>query len=298
MVGVARALLVAGERGADVGLEVGLPEALTGPAGEHPGAVGVQAEERGDLAGRLVLDLGVPQHGLPPLGQRPEGLHGHGPLGLVHRPHVRAQFERVAVGHVGPVRGLGGEDREVVDELFPPRRPRPGGGDAPHGGEQVRADGVLGAGAAAHRLEHAGEDLGGQVVRGVRVTAAGPGVPAHALRMAPVQLLVRRVVARTHPVDELGVGRREVGGWRQDAVLAPVALCRDRPVGGVPARRDARASALARHLFVPPVNAHAESPRQPPNPSRPPGQSATGALGRDPRVRTITHPWGFTARQY
>ncbi len=42
----------------------------------------------------------------------------------------------------------------------------------------------------------------------------------------------------------------------------------------------------------------AESPRQPPNPSRPPGQSATGALGRDPGIRTITHPCGFTARQY
>ena len=42
----------------------------------------------------------------------------------------------------------------------------------------------------------------------------------------------------------------------------------------------------------------AESPRQPPNPSRPPGQRAILAFGQNPIVRTITHPWGLAARQY
>lgn len=121
LVGVARALLVVGEGGADVGLEIGLLEPLAGPTGQHARAVGVEPEERGDLAGRLVLDLGVPQHGLPPLGQRPEGLHRHRLLGHVHGPYVGAEIDRVVVRHFRHARGLRGEHREVVDELLPLR---------------------------------------------------------------------------------------------------------------------------------------------------------------------------------
>lgn len=119
LVGVAGALLVVGEGGTDVGLEIGLLEALAGAAGEHTRAVGVEPEEGGDIARRLVLDLGVPQHGLPALGQRPEGLHGHGLLGHVHGAHIGAQVQRVVVGDIGHARGLCGEHREVVDQLLP-----------------------------------------------------------------------------------------------------------------------------------------------------------------------------------
>ncbi len=208
-------------------LEIRLLQTLPRPAGEYARAVGVQTEERGDVARRLVLDLRVPQHGLPPLRQRPERLHGQGLLGLVQGPHVRAELQRVVVRtrrHPGRLRG---EHREVVDELLPPGRLRPAGRDPADGREQIRAYGVLGPRAAAHRLQHAGEDLGGQIVRGVGVAAAGTGVPAHGIGMAPVQLLVRRVVTRAHPADQLGVGRRQLARRRQDAVLVQLPLGRN-----------------------------------------------------------------------
>lgn len=220
-----------------MGLQIGLLEALAGAAGEHARAVGVEPEERGDLARRLVLDLGVPQHGLPAFRQRPEGLHGHGLLGLVHRAHIGAEVEGVVVGDLGGACGLRGEQREVVDQLLPPGGLRPARGHPPDAGEQIGAHRVLGAVPAAHRLKHAGEDLGREVVRGVGVTAAGAGVPAHGVRMAPVQLLVRGVVARAHPHDQIGVGRRHVPRRGQHTVLVPVALRRDDAFGGVDGSR-------------------------------------------------------------
>ena len=67
------------DRGAPVGhfagevlLEVRLPQTLTGPIGEGGDAVGGEPEEDTDLGRRQTLDLGVPQDGLPPFGQRPE----------------------------------------------------------------------------------------------------------------------------------------------------------------------------------------------------------------------------------
>ncbi len=274
LVGVAGALLVAGQRGADVGLEVGLLQALAGPAGQYPCAVGVQSEQGSDLAGRLVLHLGVPQHGLPPLRQRAEGPHGQGLLRLVHGPHIGAQVQRVVVGHLGTAGGLSGEHREVVHQMLAPGRLRPVRGDPADGGEQVGADRVLGARAPAHRLEHAGEHLGGQVVGGVPVAAAGAGIAAHGVRVAPVQLLVRRVVAPAHPRDQLGVGRRPAPRGRQRPVLAlrrHAVLALRRDAGGRPPAPGAARAALARHLrpahalragltvsvgLVPPVRAH------------------------------------------
>ncbi len=85
---------------------------------------------------------------------------------------------------------------------------------------------MLGAVPATHRLERAREDLGGEVVGGVRVAAARARVPAYGLRVAAVQLLVGRVVARAHPADQLGVGRRQLDRWWQDTVLPSVALGR------------------------------------------------------------------------
>ncbi len=245
-----------------MGLEVGLLEPLTGPAGQHARAVRVEPEERGDLARRLVLDLGVPQHGLPPLGQRPEGPHRHRLLGLVHGPHVGAQVERVVVGHLRHPRGLRREHREVVHELLALRRLRPVRGDPADGGQQIRAYGVLGPRTAAHRLEHPGEDLGGQIVGGVRVPAAGTGVPAHGVRVAPVQLLVRRVVTGAHPLDQRGVGgghlprrqrRRQNTALtlRRDAALVRVAPVRNGTTVryGTPVRNGTAGSTLTGHLW-------------------------------------------------
>ncbi len=301
-VGVAGALLALGEGGAHVRLEVGLLEAFAGAAGEHARAVRVEAEEGGDLARGLLLDLGVPQHGLPALRQAPERLHGHRLLGLVHRADVRAEFQGVVVAHLGAAaRGLRGEHREVVDQLLPLRRLRPPGGDAPDRGQQIGAHRVLGPAAATDGLEHAGEDLGGEVVGGVCVAAAGEGVPADGFGVPAVQLLVRGVVARPHPRDQVGVGRRRVlpGGERGGRTASALrghtgAGRRGGYVGGV----GAAGIALERHLpggrLVPIVNTHpstliAERPRLHPR-TRTPGKSATGPCSRRGRSRATTRP--------
>ena len=82
-----------------------LAQALTGPVGEGGDGVGAHPEQGGDVGRLLLLDLGVPQHHLPALRQRGEGLRGGGVLealdgGVVER---QARVER----------------REVVDRPQP-----------------------------------------------------------------------------------------------------------------------------------------------------------------------------------
>lgn len=90
---------------------------------------------------------------------------------------------------------------------------------------QVGAHRLLGPLAAPYRLQGPGEDLGRQVVRGVRVPAAGAGVAAHGLRVAPEQLVVREVVALAHALDQLRV-RRTRGGTVHGTGAAPRPLHR------------------------------------------------------------------------
>ena len=98
-----------GDLAGEVLLEVRLAQALTGPVGEGGDAVGRQAEEHADLGRRQALDLGVPQDGLPPLGQRPERGGDQGLLEALERgvderhPGV---VERQVVGGTDPVHGL------------------------------------------------------------------------------------------------------------------------------------------------------------------------------------------------
>lgn len=106
---------------------------------------------------------------------------------------------------------------------------------------------MLGPGTATHRLEHAGEDLGGEVVGGVPVPAAGTGVAAHGVRVAPVQLLVRRVVTGAHPLDQRGVGRQHLQRRRQHTALA---LSRNTALVEVTALwNDTTRPTLTRHLW-------------------------------------------------
>nr|WP_264158690.1 hypothetical protein [Cellulomonas iranensis] len=67
-----RAAAAVVERVLQVHLQVRLAQALACPVGQRGRAVGGQAEQRRDLRGRQALDLAVPQHGLPALGQRAE----------------------------------------------------------------------------------------------------------------------------------------------------------------------------------------------------------------------------------
>ena len=81
--------------GLEVDLEVGLAQAFPGPHGERGGGVGGETEEGGDRGGRLALDLGVPEHQLPPLGQLLERLEDQALVGAVLRVHREPEIEPV-----------------------------------------------------------------------------------------------------------------------------------------------------------------------------------------------------------
>jgi hypothetical protein len=203
-VGVARARALRGEGAADVRLQVRLAQPLAGPVGEHRGGVGGQAEQRRDLAGRLVLDGGVPQYGLPALGQRAERPDRQGAFGLVHGADVGAEVGALLGG--GRTGRGDREHREVLHELFAAGGVAPTGGDPADRGQQVGAHRGFGAAAAPDGLQRTGEDLTRQVLGGERVAAAGAGVAAHGFRVAAVQLLVGAVPAGSDLIDQLGVG--------------------------------------------------------------------------------------------
>nr|WP_050760876.1 hypothetical protein [Aeromicrobium marinum] len=92
----------------------------------------------------------MPQHDLPPLGQRPEGRSEQG--GLVDL------VDQVADG--GLVGGVG----EVVDQQVAGLRPEQVHGLVPHGHVQVGAEGDLGSVAADDGAEDVGEGLRHDVV--------------------------------------------------------------------------------------------------------------------------------------
>lgn len=152
----------------------------------------------------------MPEHRLPALGQRAEGLQGQRPLGFVHRPHIGAEAEGAFARRVGATGGLRGEHREVLDQLLPPRCFHPGRGHPPDRREQIRPYRLLGPRTSAHRLQRPREHLGRQIVGGVRVPAAGARVPADGAGVAAEQFLVGAVVALPRAPDQLGVGRRQL----------------------------------------------------------------------------------------
>lgn len=280
-VGVLRAVAARGERLAHMGLEIGLLEPFPGPAGQNCCGIRRQPEQRRDFARGLLLDRGVPEDGLPALGQRAERLHGQRLLGDLHGPDVGPQIQGVLVGHLrrGRPGGLVGEEGEVLDQLLPFGGLRPGCGDPAHGGQQIRPDRVLGAGPAAYGLQGAGEDLGRQVVGGVCVAAAGTGIAAHPVGVPAEQFLVRAVgvgPALPHPLDQIGVRRRQIEGTRRRKHTAAAALTllghAGRPLAGRrplaargPALTGCLPGALPRSAdlterLVPPFNAHRGKP--------------------------------------
>lgn len=332
-VGVLRAVPAGGERLADVGLEVGLLEPFAGAAGQDGGGVGGEAEQRGDLARRLLLHRGVPQDRLPAFGEAPERLHRHRLLGLVHREDVGAEVEGVVVGELGGTGGLGGEHREVVDQMLTLRALRPGGGDVADGGHQIGPDRFRRPFSAPYGLERAREHLGRQVVGGVRVPAAAAGVAQDGARMPPEQLLVGLVVAGAHVLDQPGVGQPEFGGpaaarallrnrvgaGRAGGVLlgdggpragqdgaalgrtvrrAAHGLGRHLP-GGRPVRLRVPVGRcdLAERLFLLLVTAHRGSPRIHPQ-TRIPAKTATWLNRAGPSAPPTTHPGRFLECEY
>ena len=193
----------------DVLLQVGLAQPLAGPVGERGDPVGGQAEQRRDLARLQPLHLGVPQDGLPPLGQR-----GVGPR---HDGLLQALDRGVDELDPGIVRG------QVVGDLHPAAAAGAVVGDPAQRRQQVGAEGDVRPTAALQHDEHLGERLSDEVLRLVRVAGQlpghRPGRPHVPVEQAPVRLVVagpdRRdqlSVATTHRLFGVGLdAEREVG---------------------------------------------------------------------------------------
>ena len=106
-----------------------LAQPLAGAVGQRGDGVGAHAEQRSDVGGLLALDLGVPQHQLPALGQRGERLGGGGVLEALDRGVAERHpgVERLhVVGGVQP-RGRPGSGRRAAGgPRSAGRRGRPG----------------------------------------------------------------------------------------------------------------------------------------------------------------------------
>ncbi len=108
----------------NVGLQPGLPEALTGAVAERGDAVRAHAEQRGDLVRVHPLHLGVPEDGLPAVGKRAERSRGQSAVegdggGVVNRRRV---FEILDVIHLYVTRGRAPAGSQVANgriEVWP-----------------------------------------------------------------------------------------------------------------------------------------------------------------------------------
>ena len=205
---------------AGVGLELGgvlgqerLAQPFAGTVGEGGDRVGAHAEDGRDVGGLVALDLGVPEHQLPALGQRGER-PGRGRA-------LEALDGRVDERHAG-VEGL-----HVVGRVQPRGRPDAVDLQAPYGRQQVGAEGHVGPAAALQHAEHLDERLGHQVV-GVGGRHELPGEASGGLDVALEEGAVGVDVPAADRRDQLGVPRcldagrnAHVLGRFPEASLAP-----------------------------------------------------------------------------
>ncbi len=175
-----------------VHLQVGLAQTFTGAVGERGHAVGRHAEQHSDLGGLLTLDLDVPQHELPALGQGGESFGCRQVLELLHgRVHEGdARVERLElVGRSNP-----GVVPDAVDV------------QSTDGSEQVRPEGEVGTATGGQDLEDLDEGVGDEIV-GV----AGSGqLTGQAQGRGPVPFEQHPVgvpVTTSNGRDELAVAR-------------------------------------------------------------------------------------------
>ena len=174
-------------------LQIRLPQPLAGPVGQRGHPVRREAEHRRHLGRRLLLHLGVPEHGLPALRQPGERAG--------RQPRLEPGDRRVLPRHPGVV------PAHVVRQLQPAVPADPVVQRVAQRGEQVRPEREVRAAAVAQRVEHLRERLGDQVVplRGGAGQLAGQvvrrgGVPA-------VERPVRVPVALPDGGDEVRIAR-------------------------------------------------------------------------------------------
>ncbi|UFN44260.1 hypothetical protein LN652_19780 [Nocardioides okcheonensis] len=173
--------------------EVGLAQALAGAVGQGGHRVGGHPEQRGDVGRLVALDLGVPEHQLPPLGERGEGGGGRGAL--------EALDGRVAERDAR-VEGL-----DLVGGLQPGAGPEPVDLQPAQRGQEVRAERDVGSAAAPQHAEDLDEGVGHEVldVTGRDELAREP---ARRLDVALEQHPVGVDVPTADRRDELGVPRQ------------------------------------------------------------------------------------------
>jgi hypothetical protein len=171
-----------------VRLQVALAQPLPGAVGEHGHGVGRHADGASHLPGSPSLDGGVPQHGLPAIGEVGERLGDESAVGEVED-----------LGGVGSHDGLGYlVEGAVVGAAAV-------GGQPADGHEQVRPERVGGPAPALERAHHPLERFADDVL-GVRRRAVAAGQAQGAGAVAHVQLGERGVVALSHLPQQLGVG--------------------------------------------------------------------------------------------
>ena len=186
-------VLAAGRRtGLDVGVQVGLAQPLPGPVGERGHGVGGQPQQRADLGRAAALDLGVPEHELPALGQRGEGRGRHLPLDVVVGGRRGGQDPPEVLGH-------------VVRDVQPLVLAGPVVEGVAHAGQQVGPEGHLRTRTALQRRQDAGEGLRDDVL-GVGLGPREVAADGHGrVDVTAVELLVGADVAHAHRRDQLGV---------------------------------------------------------------------------------------------
>ena len=185
-----RELAVGRGRGDEVLLQVGLAQSLARSVRQGRDAVRAHAKHRRDLGGLLALDVEVPQHHLPALGQRRERLGGGGALeaelGGVDEVHAAVELELVVGGT------LARDGADAVDV------------QAAHRGQQVGPERLLGTAAVLHGDEDLGERLGDEVV-GVGAAHELAGQALGRGLVTGIQLAVGTGVTTAHGGEQIGV---------------------------------------------------------------------------------------------
>ena len=215
LAGVLRAGL--GGLGRDLRLQVGALQPLPGPLGQGGDGVGADLQLLGHRRGLHALDLGVPQHGLPALGQRAVGRGHPGGLALSHDDVVEL-LGSIQLGLV--LRGAHAAGRHAVVDR-----------QTADGGDQVAAHVLAGAAAAAQDAEDAGEGLGDQVL-GVMHIAGVHARDVQRGRAVPlVERGVRALVAGASRIQQRLIGDRLILGGR-GLLLRGLEVCGGDRCGG------------------------------------------------------------------
>ncbi len=203
--------------------QIGLAQPFPGPFRERPHPAGAESQHGPHLLGALLLDDGVPQHGLPALGQRTEAAQDQVVLLVAERELL-------------PVQGVGSGLLPVFDvfrELGPSRRGRPCHRRPPHHGQQIRPPRPRRAPARPHRLQRSGERLGSQVLGSVRIPAARTRISQHGGPVARVELGHRALLRTTaYRLRQFLVGKFGDGGSRVLSHGAPEVRPDDAGSGG------------------------------------------------------------------